>query len=112
MVYHGIFSLFIVSKRIHVYIWMIDVISENIGKRLSQIQNYGGRENPQKCSQCKQPGHNKGSSRCPVNLSKAQSNAIAAQRKETFQMIQNQEKNNYFAKVSEKPSSQHEKKID
>jgi hypothetical protein len=59
--------------------------------------------------QCKQPGHNKGSSRCPVNQLKAQTNAIANQRKETFKVIQNQEKSNNFAKVSEKPSFQDEK---
>ncbi len=57
-----------------------------------KFQNYGAREIPQKCSQCKQPGHNKGSSRCPVKQLKAQTIAIAAQRKETFQMVQNQEK--------------------
>ena len=52
------------------------------------FQKNGARVNSQKCSLCKEPGHNKGSARCPVNLLKAQTEAIAAQRKESFKLIQ------------------------
>ena len=64
------------------------------------FQNFGARENPQKCSQCRQPGHNNGSSRCPINIKNAATTALAKERQNKFLEDQIREKNNNFGKVS------------
>jgi hypothetical protein len=64
------------------------------------FQKFGARENPQKCSRCRQPGHNKGSSRCPVNIKNAATAALAKERQNKFWEDQIREKNNNFGNVS------------
>ena len=65
-----------------------------------KFQNFGARKNPQKCSQCRQPGHNKGSSRCPINIKNAATAALAKERQNKFSEDQIRENNNNFGKAS------------
>ena len=64
------------------------------------FQKFGARENPQKCSRCRQPGHNKGSSRCPVNIKNAATAALAKERQNEFSEDRIREKNNNYGNVS------------
>ena len=102
-------TLLLLLLLLHVIIYQNYPIALFSSMAEKNFQKYGARENPQKCSQCKQPGHNKGSSRCPVNQLKAQTLAIAAQRKETFQMVLNQEKITILQKQAESPASSSKK---
>ena len=70
------------------------------------FQNYGAREIPQKCSQCKQPGHNKGSSRCPVNIKNAATAALAKERQNKFSEDQIREKTTILEMSAILPISQ------
>ena len=65
-----------------------------------QIQNFGRREKPQCCSQCREEGHNKGSIRCPVNIKNAATAASAKVRQIRFSEDQISEKCNNFGKIS------------
>jgi hypothetical protein len=60
------------------------------------FQKFGARENPHKCSRCRQPGHTKGSSRCPVSIKNAATAALAKERQNKFSEDQIREKNNNF----------------
>ena len=51
------------------------------------FQKNSGRVNPQKCSQCSQPGHNRSSKCCPVNINNAQKQQLTAQRRSDSSQI-------------------------
>jgi hypothetical protein len=63
--------------------------------------NFGRREKPQSCSQCREEGHNKGSIRCPVNIKNAATATLAKERQTKFsEDNQIRENCNNFGKVS------------
>ena len=62
--------------------------------------NFGRREKPQSCSQCREEGHNKGSICCPVNVKNAATATLAKERQTKFSEDQIRENCNNFGKVS------------